>query len=151
MAWKDQSGLTLAEILVAMAVITIALVGVVRWFPLGIQGMEAGRQQSTAVFLAEQKLEQIKAWGLSSAAGQGFDAITKGNPSTATCCAAEGYNSISGYASYRRQVIVTDDPDTCPNCNRKVVRVQIYYRPFTSQGANTSENQLELATIIARH
>ncbi|MBI4590899.1 MAG: prepilin-type N-terminal cleavage/methylation domain-containing protein [Candidatus Rokubacteria bacterium] len=146
MAWKDQSGLTLAEILVAMAVITIALVAVVQWFPLGIQGMEAGRQQSTAVFLAEQKLEQIKAWGLSSAAGQGFDAITAGNPSTATCCAAEGYTTISGYASYRRQAIVTDD-----TANRKLVQVQVYYRPFTSQGANTSENQLELATIIARH
>jgi len=44
------------------------------------------------VFLAEQKMEQIKAWALSKAPGQGFASIMNGNPSTADCCSAEGYN-----------------------------------------------------------
>lgn len=54
--WRDKSGLTLAEILVAVALLMIGLVAVMQAFPLGTQGMDTGRRQSTAVFLAEQKL-----------------------------------------------------------------------------------------------
>lgn len=142
--WTDESGLTLAEILVAMAVITIALVVAMQWFPLGVQGVETGRQQSTAVFLAEQRLEQIKAWALSADSAQGLTTITAGNPSAAQCCAAEGYNAITGYGVYRRQVIVTD-----PTATTKLVRVQVFYRPVTSQGVLAAEGQVEMATLLA--
>ena len=153
MPWKDQAGLTLVEILVAVALITIGLVAVMQWFPLSTQGMDTGRKQSTAVFLGEQKLEQIKAWALSTGAGQGFATVSPGG----TCfkagnpCAADnpnfnGVNPIPGYAEYSRTVIITN-----PTATTTLVRVQVGYRRTTDVGTFTAANQVELSTLIAQH
>jgi prepilin-type N-terminal cleavage/methylation domain-containing protein len=53
-----QAGFTLAEILVACAIISVGLVAVATGFGFGVDGVEAGRQQSTAVFLAEQRMSR---------------------------------------------------------------------------------------------
>ena len=81
---KEESGFTLVEILVAVFILMIGLVAVMQWFPLGTAGVETGRRQSTGVFLAEQKIEQIKAWALSTCTGppgcavqQGFATVIK--------------------------------------------------------------------------
>lgn len=141
---SGEAGLTLVEVLVAIGILMIGLVAVMQFFPVGIQGMETGRQQSTAVFLAEQRVEQIKAWALSAAAGQGFLTITAGNPSAAACCSAEGYGAIQNYPGYRRQVVVTDASATT-----KVVQVQVFYQPVMAVGVLTTERQVELAVLLA--
>lgn len=141
---RDEAGLTLVEILIGIALIMVGLVAVTQWFPFGTQAVETGRQQSTAVFLAEQRLEQIRAWAVSTAAGQGFASITNGSPSTAPCCAPEGYNSIPGYAGFRRQVTVSNGPD-----GTKEIRVQAFYRPLASQGIAMGETQVQLVTLIS--
>src|SRR5258705_12145712 len=55
-----EAGFTLAEILVACAIISVGLVAVATGFGLGDDGVEAGRPQSTAVLLAEQRIEHAK-------------------------------------------------------------------------------------------
>ncbi len=144
MRWKDEAGQTLIEILVAVALIMIGLLAVMQSFPMGVQGMDTGRRQSTAVFLAEQRLEQIKAWASSTAAGQGFASIANGNPSAASCCQAQGYNSIPGYPGYRRQVNV----NTGPTANTKNIQVQVFYQPLTGQGFSNLETLVQSATLI---
>jgi prepilin-type N-terminal cleavage/methylation domain-containing protein len=139
LSWTDQSGLTLTEVMVAIAILLVGLLAVVQAFPVALQGMETGRQQSTGVFLAEQKIEQIKAWALSTASGQGFTRVADGNK----CCQAEGYQAIAGYPHYRRVVFVTD-----PSPTTKVVRVQTFYRPVTSQGVLTTERSIELSVLL---
>lgn len=147
---RDESGFTLVEILVAVAILMIGLVAVMQWFPLGTAGVETGRRQSTAVFLAEQKIEQIKAWSLSSAANQGFATVVAG----ATCftaangpCAQDNFNTIPGYPEYQR--IVTVDPG--PTATTRLVRVQVQYRRVTAQAVLTSGQQVDIATLIAQH
>ena len=141
---REQSGFTLVELLVAIAILMIGLVAVMQWFPLGTAGVETGRRQSTGVFLAEQKLEQIKAWSLSTAAGQGFATVVQGG----ACCANDGFNTIPGYPEYSRTVTITPDP---ASPTRRVVRVQIQYRRVTAQGVLTSGQQVDIATLIAQH
>jgi len=143
---REQSGFTLVELLAAIAILMIGLVAVMQWFPLGTAGVETGRRQSTGVFLAEQKLEQIKAWSLSTAAGagQGFDTVVQGG----ACCANDGFNTIPGYPEYSRTVTITPDP---ASPTRRVVRVQIQYRRVTAQGVLTSGQQVDIATLIAQH
>lgn len=56
----DTRGMTLAEILVALVIISIGLVGLASVVPLSSWGIQEGNQMTTSVFLAEQRLEQLK-------------------------------------------------------------------------------------------
>jgi len=166
---KEESGFTLVEILVAVFILMIGLVAVMQWFPLGTAGVESGRRQSTGVFLAEQKIEQIKAWALSVCTGpasvppcavaQGFGTVTAGGSCFTAAggpCNNDNYSTIPGYPEYQRTVTITDDltsgnpPGTAP-WTRKVVRVQVQYRRVTAQSVLTSGQQVDFTTLIAQH
>ena len=62
MALKGDSkkGFTLVEIVAAMAIMSVALVPMMRLVPGMIQSKVAVEQKTTALFLAEQKTEEIK-------------------------------------------------------------------------------------------
>jgi type II secretory pathway pseudopilin PulG len=150
-SFKDEAGLTLAEILVAMAVIMIGLVALMQAFPLGTQGIDTGRRQSTGVFLAEQKIEQIKAFSLSTAPLQGFALVPICNPCNgAAPFNQENFNTIVGYPEYSRTVIVQGLPQA-PTANTKLVRVTLSYRRATSTGVFTGGTQVSVETLIAQH
>lgn len=146
---QNESGLMLVEILIAAALITIGLVAVMQAFPVGVQGVDIGRRQSTAVFLAEQKLEQIKAWSLSTV--QGFNTVLPGG----TCfnagnpCALENFNTIAGYPGYSlaaTAICPTGPPaGPCPTATTVTVQVQVIYRNATGQ------DQVTLSTLLASH
>ncbi len=57
---RNQHGMTLAEILVALAIIGIGLVALAAAIPLAGYGIQEGSQLSTATFLANQRLEQVR-------------------------------------------------------------------------------------------
>src|SRR3972149_7060829 len=129
---REQSGFTLVELLVAIAILMIGLVAVMQWFPLGTAWVGTGRRQSTGVFLAEQKLEQIKAWSLSTAAGQGFATAVQGG----ACWLPDAFNTIPGHPEYSRTVTIAS-----PTLTTTLVRVQVQYRRVTAQGVLTSGQQ----------
>ncbi len=135
--------MSLVEILVAAAIITIGLVAVIQGFPIGIHAMDVGRHQSTAVFLAEQKLEQIKAWSVSTDTGQGFGTVRAGQRCFTSAnprgpCQSDALNTIAGYPTYQRIVTITN-----PTATTAVVRVQVDYRQTIGQGRVT------IATMLA--
>ena len=149
---RSESGLGLVEILIAVGIITVGLVAVMQAFPVGTQGMDVGRRQSTAVFLAEQKLDQIKAWALSTQTvpvQQGFNTILPGG----TCfnannpCAQENFNTIAGYPDYSRIATVNcpagPPAGPCPTATTATVQVQVLYRNSTGQ------DQVTLATLLS--
>jgi Tfp pilus assembly protein PilV len=53
-------GLTLAEVLVALGVLSIGLLAMVSLLPLAASGVHQGAHRSGAIFLASQRLEQVK-------------------------------------------------------------------------------------------
>jgi Tfp pilus assembly protein PilV len=53
--------MTLAEVLVSVAVVAIGLVGLATVLPLSARGVQVGAELSTATLLAEQRLEQVRA------------------------------------------------------------------------------------------
>src|SRR5438046_1249830 len=75
---RGTRGFTLAEVLIATAFIMVAFGSVGIGFLRGTSSVETGRQQTTALYLAEQRLEQIKAWSLSTVATQGFASVAAG-------------------------------------------------------------------------
>ncbi len=137
---RNDRGFTLAEVLVAAAFVTIAFGAIGMGFLQGTGSVEVGRQQTTAVYLAEQRLEQIKAWSLSTGGGQGFSTVATG----AGCCADEAYNTITSYSRYRRAVTVTAN-----GANNKVVQVSVFYLPVNPAGGNAgNERRVDVSTVV---
>jgi prepilin-type N-terminal cleavage/methylation domain-containing protein len=58
---RSERGVTLLEILIAMLLLGIALVGLAASFPLAMFGVTLGGYQTTATLLAQQSLEQARA------------------------------------------------------------------------------------------
>jgi type II secretory pathway pseudopilin PulG len=136
---RGEAGFTLVEILIAGAVIGLGLVGVAAGFLLAVGGLEAGRQQSTATFLAEQRIEQLRAGALNH-----FPNVTTASyPS-------EAYGSISNNGNtmpdYRRTVSVVDAPGGL--ADTKLVEVTVFYRPVVGWGVLAAERQVRLSALV---
>jgi hypothetical protein len=120
-------------VLFAISLLTVGLLAVAVAFPVGVSGVEQGRQQTTALFLAEQRLEQAKATD--------FTAITAAN------FPAEALGTIAGFPRYRRAVTITNSPGGVANTLR--IDVSVFYRPVMSFGVLASEREVRLSTLIA--
>jgi len=134
-----EAGFTLAEIMVACAIISVGLVAVATGFGFGVDGVEAGRQQSTAVFLAEQRIEQAKELAMRQT---GLVQLTVANlPAT------EAYGTITGAPpSYRRTTTITINPAAVVGARVDVV---VFYRPVTGRGVLTTERSVSLSIFLA--
>ena len=138
----DQRGLTLAEVITAAAILTIAVFALLSAVVSGFTDVDRGRQQSTAIFLAEQRMEEVRSFAMSTAAGQGFANLTSGT------FTAQAYGSIASFGQYRRTVTVTDNPGGV--ANTKLIDVSVFYRPQTDRGMQGESNVL-ITTVVARH
>ena len=146
-ALGGQAGFTIAELLAAVFVISLALVAVGAGFATAIQGTETGRQQTTATFLAEQRMEQVHATALGNSlvACMGFANIT------AACFPAQAYNSIANAPGYRSTVTITDYV-VGGAITRKRVDVEVFYRPIVAWGVQlAAERSVRLSTLISNH
>ena len=134
-----EAGFTLSEILVACAIISVGLVAVATGFGFGVDGVEAGRQQSTAVFLAEQRIEQAKTLAMRAT---GLVQLTVANlPAT------EAYGTITGAPpSYRRTTAIVANPGAVPGARVDVV---VFYRPVTGRGVLSTERSVSLSIFLA--
>ena len=142
----SQAGLTLAELLAAVFVISLGLVAVGAGFATAIQGFETSRLEMAATFLAEQRLEQVRATALgSSLVGcVGFANIT------AACFPAQGYAGVTNTPTYRSTVTITDYMVN-GNITSKRVDVEVFYRPFAAPGVLATERSVRLSTLITNH
>jgi prepilin-type N-terminal cleavage/methylation domain-containing protein len=147
-----ERGMTLPEVLIAMAILTIGCLGVVGSLAVATGGVagsattgqaaiERGFAVSTAVMLGEEWIEQIKRVTYTAAT----DNLTPVSPSAPTGFSDEAFAGISGYPNYSRQVrVFASEPGT----NMKTVKVTVRYRYSTLIGM--SEGGITLASVIAR-
>jgi type II secretory pathway pseudopilin PulG len=131
----NQWGLTLAEVLVALSIIMVGLMATAVGLQQATAFLEVGRQQTTAVFLAQQRLEQVKTSALWD-----FDGLAS------TKFPAE--SPVSGYPAYRRVVEISPLPAGLANVVR--VRVTVTYQPTTTTLTAPSERTVTLATVMSR-
>ncbi|MBI2218344.1 MAG: prepilin-type N-terminal cleavage/methylation domain-containing protein [Candidatus Rokubacteria bacterium] len=146
-SFRDTTGLTLPEILVAMAVLTIGLLGMASALVVssagvsaGITGgqgaIERGAAVSTAMMLAQERLEQVKRAPYTITGP--VDQITAANFPT------EAFGSITGYANFSRSVAIQD---STPGANMKTVTVTVRYKYAAAAGM--VQEGVGLSTIIA--
>ena len=134
----NERGMTLVEVLVAVAIITIGLTAIATGMVLGTSGINQGQQETTASFLGEQKIEDIKAYALSTAVAQGFANVTAAN------FPVEDYGTIAGgYNGYRRTTTITS-----PSATMKVVIVNVFYKSVAVSSTANAERQVALTTVL---
>lgn len=144
---RSNDGFTVAELLAAVFVLSLGLVAVGAGFATAIQGVETSRQQTTATFLAEQRMEQVRATALgdSLVSCMGFTNITS------ACFPTQAYSSIANAPGYRSTVTVTDYIVN-GSITRKRVDIEVFYQPITAWGVlTTAERSVRLSTLIANH
>jgi len=143
----SEAGFTVAELVAAVFVISLGLVAVGAGFATAIQGVETGRQQTTATFLAEQRMEQVHATALGNSlvACMGFANVT------GVCFGAQAYGAIPNAPGYRSTVTITDYIVNGAVA-RKRVDVEVFYQPVVAWGVQLSaERSVRLSTLIANH
>jgi type II secretory pathway pseudopilin PulG len=125
----DSRGMTIAEVLVALGVIMVGLLALIATMPMSTSTITQANLKTTATFLAQQRLEQIKnaQWCFSCGAGGGaVDTLCgTGLNGTAACLQwpDEAYDtiaipagsacpttdtSVSCYPRFRRQTRIID-------------------------------------------
>jgi prepilin-type N-terminal cleavage/methylation domain-containing protein len=141
------AGFTLAEVLTATTIVAIGLVAAAVAFQHAISGIETGRGESIATFLAEQKVEELRGVALVDWAAAALA------PSTTTeYCRPSGDRCTVTPApgAYRRATTVADSPaGTCPSTRCKMVRVVVFFRSITGESQLDQERRIDITTMFA--
>lgn len=140
--------------LVATAVLTIGLLAIATGFQYATSGVAAGGGETAAVFLAEQRIEHLRAQAMVD-----FSAPLLGAGTTTEYCLP---GSIGGSApncqdtptagAYTRSTTITNvtDGTGCPAAPLwcKEIQVRVSYRPVTSTGELNQSRTVDIITVL---
>ena len=158
---SNQRGMTLAEVLVALPIITIGLLALLSAIPLSTYAIQDGSQTSTATFLANQRLEQVRnaQWLATCPATVdtlGVSASSTAAPTSGGTTMFADENAIAApYAAYTRQVRITDSVASTTVCGvtgaisgtygLRTVTVTVTYRPLSATGTSAVSGSRSVA------
>lgn len=125
---KSLTGFTLIEITIALLILTVGLVGILALFPVGFDAAGRAGNITTATFLAQEKMEDLKREGYNGATVAAALAVTQSR-------------LFTDYPNYRWEV---DTNQTGSNYREVIVRV---YWP----AGQPNERNIELRTYIAKY
>ena len=141
---RDQRGFTVAELLAASVVIGIALLALLQTIPISAYGIQEGSQQSTAVFLANARMDQVK--NAQWAAIPPADTLGRSASATVAAVDTAGVTTFrdenpmaAPYAGYTRKVRISDC-NVAPGCgglqkpDMRQATVTVSYAPMTGVG-----------------
>ena len=172
----DDRGVTLTEVVVATAIVSIGLIALGMTIPLSSYGVHEGHALSAATFLADQKIEEIRNATWSS---PGIDCLgtgTSGPPTSTTCtrsrptaCTAGSSCTtypdepeIAGHPTYTRLVRIWDcgaaTAEAAAGCagvahpDLRLVRVTVSYAPVAAAPAiaHPAAKTATVETIVAK-
>jgi len=131
---RQQAGVSLVELMVALLLLGVALMGLAAAFAPGRMAIQAGDQATTATFLARRVLEDMR--------NRAYDLDTDELVNGTTFPSATTYGGITNYPNYRRTIAITDD---APEVGTKTVVVSVFFK--NSSGA---EQSVALTMIFTR-
>ena len=142
-AFLGEGGFTLVEVLVAIAILVVGIVAVAvaTGSNSGLPAISRSNSISTAIFLAQERLEQIRnAQYTATPPPAGVDQITTANFPN------EAYGAIAGFPGFRRTVTMQNG---VPAPATKTITVQVFFQPVRERGIGPEES-VAVATIIAQ-
>ena len=133
---KNQTGFTLIEIMVAIMIIGVLMVGLLNAFPYAAGIIGQAKQETQAAYLAQEKIEELYQLG--------YNQIATGT------IEVKHYLDSSYPGNFQRETIVTNiDSDlilTSDNSGMKKIVVTLF---FISKISHV-EKSYELITVMAR-
>jgi len=145
-AAAHQAGMTLIEVLIAVAIVGVGLVALSAAVPLAAYAIHEGNRLSAATFLAEQRLEQARRapWQVGPACVDDLGVSPSSHVAPASSCAGattfpDEPEVAPPYAGFSRAVRIAGC-DAGGACNGVVsadlrqVTVTVSYRPMTGAG-----------------
>jgi prepilin-type N-terminal cleavage/methylation domain-containing protein len=101
---RDQRGVTIVELMVAMVLMAIALLALAATFPYAMFGVVASGFQTTATLLAQEAIERAKAADYGSIASLNFDGSSGTLPTE--CSGSGNFRTVTAFAGFSRCVAV---------------------------------------------
>lgn len=163
----NERGLTLAEILVATAVIGVGLIGLAVVVPISTYGVQEGNQLSTATFLAEQGIERVRSAAWTAAPANDCVGISA-TPAAAPAGTCNGVTiitfpdepAVAGFPGYSRRTRVTDCGAVAGGCGAapfniehaglRLVEVTVTYSPLTAAGVAAGTKAATVQWLVAQ-
>lgn len=144
-----QHGVSLVEALVALAVMSIGLLGVVGMQATLRNNADVSRQRSEAVRLAQTEIERLRSFTLLDGAASGVHDFAD-IASTSTPDVFTPSNTFVANATFHRSVNVTAVPTDGPQM--KTVRVEVQWWDRRADASNSSDpvQSIVLQTSIAK-
>jgi prepilin-type N-terminal cleavage/methylation domain-containing protein len=138
-----EAGFTLVEMIVTCAIIGIGLFFVAPALLMGVQNVETGRQQSTAIFLAQQRIDQVRAAALIA---------TEPPLANVTAAAFPAEPTFADFPGFRRAVTLTTyvgPAGGLPTGLQGIrVDVDVFYQPITARGVSTTARSVRLSSLL---
>jgi prepilin-type N-terminal cleavage/methylation domain-containing protein len=159
---RDTRGLTLAEVLVAAAILALGLAALMSVVPVASYGVQDGNQTTTATFLVQQRLEQIRnaRWDATTdCVGLSPNATSPPAPSPVGTCGATAVTypdeaAVTDFSQYARTVRITDCGVTpcgaVTSSAMRLVTLTVTYRPISAAGGSNSNTTVTLEWLIAQ-
>lgn len=101
---RDQRGVTLVELMVAMILMAVALLGLAASIPYALYGVVASGFQTTATLLAQEAIERAKAADYASISSLSFDGSSGSLPGD--CNGTGNFHAVTAFAGFTRCVAV---------------------------------------------
>jgi prepilin-type N-terminal cleavage/methylation domain-containing protein len=130
------SGFSLVEVLVAMCVFTVGMLGMAQLLGMSIQMHQLGRNTDTATLLVQSKFEELMKMNFNTAAAV---QVTPGGADSLTTNVANYFDRPAGNQFTRRWRV---EAGPVPRTRRVTVRVE----PF--QGSRLMYRTVEITTIL---
>jgi Tfp pilus assembly protein PilV len=163
---SNQRGITVAEVLIAAAIVGIGLVALMSVVSVASFGIQDGNQTSHATFLAQQRLEEVRnaRWAAASdCVGLSASATSAPSPSPAGTCGGTAVTfpdeaTVPGFTQYARRVRIQDcgnaaNAAVCggiTNAGLRLVTVTVTYRPISATGGASADTSVRLEWLVAQ-
>ena len=121
---KNDNGFTLLEVLIAIVILSIGLLGMASLTVGIINGNKFSKDVTTATTLAQEKMEDVRRVGYTSVTSETKAVLS------------------SPYDEYKREVTVANNS---PATGIKTVTVKVYWG-----GASKEDHNVELKTMLAQ-
>jgi type II secretory pathway pseudopilin PulG len=162
MTLSNECGITVAEVLIAAAILALGLAALMGVVPVASYGIQDGNQTSTATFLAQQRLEEVRnaLWtNTTDCVGLSPNTTSAPAPSPADTCGAAAVTfpdeaSVPGFTQDARRVRTSDCGVTAcgavTHAAMRLVTVTVTYRPISAAGGSNADTSVTLEWLTAQ-